>query len=51
MKLGRNLGTLLIAVWFILTGAIELFRFSFSGLPTLMAILALAGGILLLLGR
>ncbi len=51
MKIGKNLGMLLVAIWFILTGAIEIFKFSFAGLPIVMGILALAAGILLLLGR
>jgi len=42
---------LLLAIWLILTGLIELFKFSFSGLPMIMAILALAAGILILLRR
>jgi hypothetical protein len=42
---------LLLAIWLILTGLIELLKFSFSGLPMIMAILALAAGILILLRR
>ena len=51
MRLPRNLGTLLLAIWLILTGLIELVNFSFSGLPIIMAILAMAAGVLLLLRR
>ena len=51
MRLPKNLGMLLLAIWLILTGLIELFKFSFSGLPMSMAILALAAGILILLRR
>ncbi len=51
MRLTKNLGLLLLAIWLILTGLIGLFNLSFSALPTIMAILAIAAGILILLGR
>lgn len=51
MKLTRNVGMLLLAVWLILTGLIPLLHLSFSGLSTVMAILAIAAGVLLLIGR
>ncbi len=51
MHITKNLGMLLLAIWLILTGLIGLTSFSFQGLPLVMAILALASGILLLLGR
>ena len=51
MRLTRNLGTLLLAIWLILGGLIPLLNLSFSGLGTLMAILAIAAGVCLLIGR
>jgi hypothetical protein len=51
MKITRNLGMLLLALWLILTGLIPLLNLSFSGLGTLMSILALAAGILIVIGR
>jgi hypothetical protein len=51
MKLTKSIGMLLLSIWLILTGLIELLHFSFSGLPLVMAILAIAAGVLLLLGR
>jgi hypothetical protein len=51
MKLTRNIGLLLLSVWLILTGLIPVLNFSFSGLGTVMAILAIASGILILVGR
>jgi hypothetical protein len=51
MKLTKNLGMLLLGIWLILTGLIELLSFSFAGLPIIMAILAIAAGVLILLGR
>jgi hypothetical protein len=51
MRLTKNLGMLLLAIWLILTGLTALLGFSFQGLPMIMAILALAAGVLVLLGR
>jgi hypothetical protein len=51
MKMNRNIGMLLLAIWLILTGVIPLLNFSFSGLGTLMAALAIAAGILIIIGR
>jgi hypothetical protein len=51
MKLNKNLGMLLAGIWFILTGAIPLLQISFSGLGTLMAVLAIVAGALTVLGR
>ena len=47
----RNIGMLLLAIWLIVTGLIALLGLSFSGLPILMAILAIAAGVFLLIGR
>jgi hypothetical protein len=51
MKVTKNLGMLLLGCWLILTGLIPLLSLSFSGLGTLMAILAIAAGALILVGR
>jgi len=51
VKVTRNLGMLLLGVWLILTGLIPLLSLSFSGLGTLMAVLAIAAGALILVGR
>jgi len=51
MKVTRNLGMLLLAVWLVMTGVIPLLNLSFSGLGTLMAILSIAAGILIVVGR
>jgi len=51
MRLTKNLGMLLLAIWLILTGLIALLSFSFQGLSLIMAILAIAAGVLILLGR
>ena len=51
MKFTKNIGMLLLAAWLILTGLIPLLNFSFSGLGTVMAILAIAAGVLIVVGR
>lgn len=47
----KSLGTLLLGAWLILTGLIGLAHLSFSGLWLLMAILALAAGVLIIVGK
>jgi hypothetical protein len=51
MKLTRNIGLILLSIWLIVTGLIQLLHFHFSGLPIIMAILAIAAGIFILLQR
>ena len=51
MKFPKNLGMVLLAIWLILQGLAALVSLSFSGLPLLLAVLAIAAGIALLLGR
>ena len=51
MKVTKNLGMLLLGIWLILTGLIPLLSLSFAGLWTLMAVLAIAAGALILVGR
>ncbi len=50
-NLPKNLGMLLLAVWLILTGLIAVLNFSFEGLPLIMALLAIAAGVVILLQR
>lgn len=47
----KNLGMLLLGIWLVLHGLIQLVDFSFSGLGTVMAILAVVAGGLLIMGR
>jgi hypothetical protein len=51
MKVFKNLGMLLLGIWLIATGLLPLFHPRFSGLGTVMAILAIAAGFLILVGR
>lgn len=50
-KLTKNIGMLLLGIWLILSGLIPLLNLGFSGLGTIMAILAIAAGTCILLGR
>ena len=51
IKLSKNLGMILLGIWLIMTGLFPLLHFSFEGLPMIMAILAIAAGGLILIGR
>lgn len=51
MRLTRNVGMLLLAIWLVITGAVPLFNLSFSGLREVMAVLAIAAGVLIAMGR
>jgi hypothetical protein len=50
-KLTKNLGMLLLGIWLIVTGLIPLLNLGLSGLGTLMAVLAVAAGSLIHVGR
>lgn len=45
-----SLGFVLLAIYLILTGLIAVFNFTFDGIGLVMGLLALAAGVLLLLG-
>ena len=47
----KNLGMLLLSIWLILTGLLQLLSISIPGIGIIMALLALAAGVLLLLNR
>ncbi len=51
LRLTKNLGMILLGIWLIMTGLIPLLHFSFQGLPLIMAVFAIATGVLILLGR
>ncbi len=48
---GRDLGFLLLAIWLIATGLITILNLSFTGMGIVMAVLAIAAGVLILLRR
>ncbi len=47
----KNLGLLLLGIWLVIHGLIQVVSFSFSGLGTVMAILAIVAGALIIVGR
>ena len=51
MRPTKNLGMLLLGIWLIASGLIPLLHLSFSGLGTVMAILAIAAGALIIWGK
>lgn len=46
----KRIGTLLLGAWLILTALAQLLHLNFSGMGTLMAILAAGAGVMLILG-
>ena len=50
MKLTKNVGMILLAIWLILWGLMAVVA-GFALPPILMAVLAIAAGVLILLGR
>ena len=51
MRITKNLGMLLLAIWLIMTGLVPLLNLNFQGLSLIMSVLAIAAGVLILLGR
>jgi hypothetical protein len=51
MKATKNLGMLLLAIWLIVTGVLQVVSISIPGVGTILAVLAIAAGVLILLGR
>ncbi len=51
LRIGENWGFVLLAIWLILTGLIQLLSLSFAGLSIIMGLIALAAGVLILIAR
>lgn len=51
MRLTRNIGMLLLGIWLILTGLVQIASISIAGLGLILALLAIVAGVLILLGR
>jgi hypothetical protein len=51
MNFTKSIGMILLSAWLILYGLIAVFAFSFQGLSLVMGVLAIAAGVLILLGR
>ncbi len=47
----RNLGNILLAIWLILVGLIPLLHLSFTGSDLILPLLAIATGVVILIGR
>lgn len=50
MRITKSLGSLLLAIWLILNGLMHFIHLNFSGMSMVMAALAVAAGVLLILG-
>lgn len=51
MKLGSNTGMMLLGIWLIVTGLQFFLNINFDAMPTIMAALAVAAGVLLLMNK
>ena len=51
MKLTKNLGMLLLGIWLILSGLLEVIKIPIPFLNVIMAVLAIVAGILIIIGR
>ncbi|MDZ7845223.1 MAG: hypothetical protein U5K99_10535 [Anaerolineales bacterium] len=51
MKLPKNLGMLLLGIWLILTGLLQVVSIRVPVISALLALLAIAAGVFILLGR
>jgi hypothetical protein len=51
MRITKNLGMLLLAIWLILTGLLQVVSIPIPAIGTILAVLAVAAGVLILLGR
>ena len=51
MRLNKSTGMLLLGIWLVMSGFVNLLNLSFIGLGALMGLLALAAGLAILLGR
>jgi hypothetical protein len=47
----KNLGMLLLGIWLVATGALAFVHITFASTGQILSVLALAAGILILLGR
>ena len=51
MPVTKHIGKLSLGAWLVLTGLIRLVDFSFKGLGTVMALLAIVAGVLIVVDR
>ena len=51
MRLTRNMGMLVLGIWLILTGLLQIVSISIADIGPILALLASVAGMLMLLGR
>lgn len=51
MKLTKNLGMLLLGVWLVLTGLLQVVHLPIPDLGAILALIAIAAGVLIIIGR
>lgn len=51
MRITKDLGMLLLAIWLVIWGILNLGFFNFAGSGVILALLALAAGIILIIRR
>ena len=51
MKLTKNLGMLLLGIWLIVTGLLQVVSIHVPAIGTVLTLLAIAAGVLILVGR
>ncbi|MGZ3940560.1 MAG: hypothetical protein ACXVBK_17450, partial [Flavisolibacter sp.] len=51
VKLPKNLGMLLLGIWLIVTGLLQVVSIHIPAIGTILALVAIAAGVLILLGR
>ena len=51
MGTNRNLGMLLLGIWLIVTGLLQVVSLSIPGIGIIMAVLAIVAGVLIVMGK
>jgi hypothetical protein len=51
MSVTKNLGMILLAIWLIVTGLLQVVSIAIPGIGVILAVLAIAAGVMILLGR
>jgi hypothetical protein len=51
MNLTKNLGMLLLGIWLIVTGLLQVVSIQIPAIGTILALLAIVAGVLMLMGR
>jgi len=51
MNLTKNLGMLLLGIWLIVTGLLQVVTIQIRAIVTILALLAIVAGVLIMMGR